>query len=409
MTKSSKGKGFGVDFDSHWKEMLDLIEPATRFFLPALHQQVDWSIDYISLEQELRNLYVRKKGRVKRTDKLFRLKLLNGTDHYLLFHVETEAFPTATFPQRMFEYFLRLILKYSNTPITMLAIFVGEQPVKPLDSYSIDCFGTECKFKYNTFSVATQSEMELLQSDNPFALVILANLYVIQSKGDIELRARLKRKLLKHIASSNFPYEIVRNIFNFAVYFITLPSEEEKTIVYFMDKQAQAQPQAKKQTHAQKVEADRKNLLDAYYLAMFGKTQEDIMADIQKGEVIQAERATIQAERATIQAEKATIQEEKATIQEEKATIQEERATIQEERATIQEERATIQEERATIQEEKAMIQEEKATIQEEKRKIIVSSYKLLRMTPEEIAKEYSYGLAYVKSILAELPPETNK
>jgi hypothetical protein len=381
MTNSSKGNGFGVDFDTYWKEILDLIEPATRFFLPALHQQVDWSIDYISLEQELRNLYERKKGRVKRTDKLFRFKLLNGEDHYLLFHLEIEAYPTALFPERMFEYFIRHRFKYSNTPITMLAIFVGKKPVEALDAYSFDCFGTECTFKYNTFSVATQPEMELLQSDNPFALVILANLYVIQSKGDIELRIRLKRKLLKHIASSNFSSEIVRNIFNFAVHFITLPPEEEKIIAHFMNKQAQAQPQAKKLTSAQKAESDRKNLLDAYYLAMFGKTQEDIMADIQKGKAIQEERAIIQAEKATIQAEKATIQEEMATIQEEMATIQEEKATIQEKMATIQAER----------------------------RKMIVYLYSIPHLSAEEIAKVLGIDLAYVESVLADLPPENSE
>jgi hypothetical protein len=352
MTNSSKGNGFGVDFDTYWKEILDLIEPATRFFLPELHQQVDWSIDYISLEQELRNLYERKKGRVKRTDKLFRFKLLNGEDHYLLFHLEVEAYPTALFPERMFEYFVRHRFKYSNTPITMLAIFVGKKPVESLDAYSFDCFGTECTFKYNTFSVATQQEMELLQSDNPFALVILANLYVIQSKGDMELRLRLKRKLLKHIANSNFSSEIVRNIFNFAVYFITLPQEEEKTIVHFMNKQAQAQPQAKKQTYAQKAEADRKKLLDAYYLAMFGKTEEDILADIEEGE--------------------------------------------------------GIQEERAMIEEEKAMIEEEKATIQAERRKMIVYLYSNVNLSAQEIATVLGFDLTYVESVLANLPPENN-
>ena len=140
-----------------------------------------------------------------------------------------------------------------------------------------------------------------------------------------------------------------------------------------MNKQAQAQPQAKKQTSAQKAEADRKNLLDAYYLAMFGKTEEDILADIEEGEGIQEERAMIEEEKATIQAEKATIQEEKATIQEEKVKIQ-----------------------------------EEKATIQEEKRKMIVYLCRITHLSAEEIAKELGFDLAYVESVLAELPPENN-
>ena len=192
--------------------------------------------------------------------------------------------------------------------------------------------------------------MELLQSDNPFALVILANLYVIQSKGDVAQRMRLKYKLLKHIANSNFPSEIIKNLFNFASFFITLPPEEEEKVVQIMNKQAQAQPQSKKLTYAQQAEAYGDNLLEK----LFKSKYEDLIEGFQK--------------------EKEAIKEEKATIQEEKATIQ-----------------------------------EEKATIQEERRKIIVSSYKLLRMTPEEIAKEYSYDLAYIKSVLADLPPETNK
>jgi hypothetical protein len=342
MTNSSKGNGFGVDFDTYWKEILDLIEPATRFFLPALHQQVDWSIDYISLEQELRNLYERKKGRVKRTDKLFRFKLLNGEDHYLLFHLEAEAFPTATFPKRMFDYFIWLRYKYSNTPITMLAIFVGESPVKPLHSYSVDCFGTECTLKYNTFSVATQTEQQLLQSDNPFALVILANLYVIQSKGNVELRMHLKRKLLNHLATMNYSYEKFKKLFNFAVFFMTLPPEKEKKVIQFMSKQAQAQPQAKPQklTYAQQAEAYGTNLFETLFKAKYGQTPEGLME---------------------------------------------------------------------VAQQQIDMAQQQMATIQEKERKMIVYLYSITHLSAEEIAKELGFDLAYVESVLGELPPENNK
>ncbi|MEY3242827.1 MAG: hypothetical protein RIR11_4266 [Bacteroidota bacterium] len=367
MTNSSKGNGFGVDFDTYWKEILDLIEPATRFFLPALHQQVDWSIDYISLEQELRNLYARKKGRVKRTDKLFRFKLLNGEDHYLLFHLEIEAFPTALFPERMFEYFIRHRFKYSNTPITMLAIFVGDKPTKPLQSYSVDCFGTECTLKYNTFSVAAQTEQQLLESDNPFALVVLANLYVIQSKSNVELRTQFKRKLLKHLATRNYSYEKFKKLFNFAVFFMTLPPEKEKKIIQFMSKQTQAQTQAKKLTYAQQAEAYGDNLFGILFKAKYGQTPEVFVEVAQQ----QIDKAQQQIDKAQQQLDMARQQADKAQQQADKAQQQADR-------------------------------------LQEKERKIIVYMYKTVRLSAQEIAKELEVDLTYVESVLANLPPENN-
>ena len=207
--------GFDTDFDTFWKEVLDLIEPATAFFLPELYKDVDWSKDHKSIEQELRGVFPKKQGN-RRVDKLFRLHLKDGTHRFVLFHIEAEAYPDADFPRRMFRYHSMLTLKFDFTPITVLALFVGEPPGNLLDRYSTSCYGTDCHLKYNTFTVADQDEETLIREDNPLALAVLANLYVIQSRQDPELRMKLKRKLVEHLHLKEISLQKFNQILNFA-------------------------------------------------------------------------------------------------------------------------------------------------------------------------------------------------
>lgn len=50
-----------------------------------------------------------------------------------------------------------------------------------------EIFGTTLTYDYNTYRIASQSETKLLQSQNPFALAVLAGIYVIKSKKKLIL------------------------------------------------------------------------------------------------------------------------------------------------------------------------------------------------------------------------------
>lgn len=67
MSQAKKNKGYNADFDTFWKEILDLIEPAVAFFLPDLHADVDW-FHWTSSEMSLNlhsilYVYLKKKKR----------------------------------------------------------------------------------------------------------------------------------------------------------------------------------------------------------------------------------------------------------------------------------------------------------------------------------------------------------
>ena len=106
------------------------------------------------------------------------------------------------FPQRMFQSFYRILDEY-HQHVYALAIFTSNISSKKLNSYHYDFFGTKVDYYYNTYRIASQSESELLTSNNPFALAVLAGLYVDKSKKDNAMKYQYKRKLIR-IASARY-------------------------------------------------------------------------------------------------------------------------------------------------------------------------------------------------------------
>jgi hypothetical protein len=223
----SKDLGFDADFDTYWKETLDMVQFAVAFFFPKPYPEVDWTQDYKPLEQELRNLRIQGKKGEKRIDKLFRLKLLDGADHFIFLHFEAELEPDANFPKRVFEYFCKLIARYGLVKCTVLTLYVGDKPTSKFNSFTFDNHGTKVYLGFNTYVIAAQKEADLIASDNPIALFVLANLYVIQSKGNPVLRRELKEKFFDILAKKKISDDIINKIVTFVIYFINLKESEE--------------------------------------------------------------------------------------------------------------------------------------------------------------------------------------
>jgi Putative transposase, YhgA-like len=282
MAKENIKRGFDADFDTFWKEMLDLVEPAVLFFLPDLHAAVDWSEDYKSLEQELRTLFTGAKIKVKKTDKLFRLKMKDSNMGYLFLHIEVEAYPRVNFPARVFSYFSHIYIKNDNAPITILVIFVGDAPKEPLDTFKLVQFGTSLVLHYNTYTIAEQSEEELMASNNMFALLVLANLYVIQSRGNPQKRFELKKKFLGHLNKKGISLDKFRVILNFALYLVKLTPELDHDFEKLLDKQYNLN--AKDMTGKQKVFEHNKKLIDIMTSAFYGEAASDLIEKTKEAE-----------------------------------------------------------------------------------------------------------------------------
>ena len=232
-----------------------------------------------------------------------------GKMGYLFFHIEVEAYPRPNFPSRVFSYFSHIAIKNNNAPITILVIFAGDAPKTPLNAYKMDQFGTSLTLQYNTYSIAEQSEEDLMASDNPFALVILSNLYVIQSKGDPQKRFELKKKLLEHLNVKGISLDRFRNILNFALYLVKLTTELDDYFHELVNKQEHLN--AQDMTGKQKAFEHNKKLIDAMGSAFYGEPISDL---VEKAKDATREKQKAEQEAAQEKQKAAQFEQEKNKI-----------------------------------------------------------------------------------------------
>ena len=200
-----------IDYDAPWKNASgDLSFHLVRKVIPEMYAQLDLSVPPVAIEQALR---ARLKGKhPKALDKVLLFTLLNGEKRGILLHIEFESHPRAgTLGFRMFQYFSLLLAQQQEKPrkrranepepptlpydITTLVIYVGNDIPTVYDRFEYEAFGTQLVYKFNTFCVRMQDEAELLADPNPICIIILANLYTLDTIGDPERRLALKEQV----------------------------------------------------------------------------------------------------------------------------------------------------------------------------------------------------------------------
>ena len=98
---------------------------------PDLYAAIDVSVPIEFCEQELINFLrgrLRQRDKRKVVDKLLRVKLLTGEDHFIFFHNE---FQNALLDELAFRWFksrMLIALRYNTEEITTLVVFTGKAP-----------------------------------------------------------------------------------------------------------------------------------------------------------------------------------------------------------------------------------------------------------------------------------------
>ena len=216
------------DHDTHWKELIEkLFWSALAFFLPKINAIADRSKGVEFLDKELHKLIADKfKGGTTRKDKLAKIFLKNGKQHYILIHFEVQAKFEKSFLRRMFVYFYRIFDKREEN-ITALAIYTGDSVPEGCDRFEYEFMGTKVVYQFNTFLVSKADEGLLIEDDSPMALAILAAKYLNDTKNNKELRYRYKLKLIELARKKGWTKEELVALLQFIDLMIILPEPLE--------------------------------------------------------------------------------------------------------------------------------------------------------------------------------------
>ena len=337
-----------IDYDSHWKEIIsEFFEDFTAFFLPEMHKKIDFAKPIEFLEQELLDIFKTKYKGKRINDKLVKVYLKDGSEKWLLEHIEVQGAFEKGFAERMFLYYSLIYTKYEIKEITAIAIFTHSKIPKVYNHFTHTVFGTTISYKFNAYKIIEQSEEELLQDENPFALVVLANLYVLYTSKNFEERLAQKEKLFEIAKNKGFDEKKLIRLLIFVRNLMILPEDLEFEFQSYITKDYQ---NTKKMLTYNK--GDRQ-FAETIYKAVFGisptefikvaikKQKEQMQAKMKEHRRLMAEqKKLVTAEKRKLRAVELKLkqaEEEKLKAEEEKLKAEEDKLKAEKERVKMEE------------------------------------------------------------------------
>src|SRR3954451_6449359 len=118
-----------IEYDSPWKEALRLYLPSfMRLCFPTIEQLIDWRRLPEFLDKELQQIVRDAESGKKYVDMLVKVWLLDGSEEWILLHLEVQHWPDPDFSERVYCYNYRIFDVYRRV-VTTLAILADNDPV----------------------------------------------------------------------------------------------------------------------------------------------------------------------------------------------------------------------------------------------------------------------------------------
>jgi hypothetical protein len=260
-----------VPYDRLWKGITtDHFKDFLAMFLPKLYRKVDFSRPFVFLEKELRAVVVGKTLTI--ADKLVKVALKDGTEKWVFVHIEFENSHSPAIKERMFAYYYRIREKYSKD-IVALVVYTGAEVPSKANVYEKKDFETSVVYTFGIYEIIKQNEADLMKNLNPFAIVILANLYVLRTQDNDAERLTLKQKIYDLAKQRKYPKEQATNLILFITELMKLPTKLEKTFTTYISK-------SQKSNDMMPITQASRNVADALGVQAYGKSIKELDATV---------------------------------------------------------------------------------------------------------------------------------
>ena len=155
--------------------------------------------------------------------------LRDGTEEYLLIHIEVQGYEEEGFAKRMYVYNYKIFDRYGANVVS-LAILVDEIPTFRENEYSYKRWGFEYTFRFPLVKIIDYKDRieELEKDDNPFAIIVLAHLREMETRKDIRSRLFWKITLVKALYKKGYNKEDILLLYSFIDWLISLPEKENE-------------------------------------------------------------------------------------------------------------------------------------------------------------------------------------
>ncbi|MDM8528313.1 hypothetical protein QUF58_08865 [Anaerolineales bacterium HSG24] len=240
VTKSKK-KEPKDQYDSPWKKAIEeYFEECIAFFFPKIYADIDWGKEYEFLDKELEKLVRQSAVSKQHVDKLIQVHRKSGEKTLVMLHIDVQSQHETDFAKRMYFYNSRLFERYGK-PVATVVIYGDKSKKWQPKKYTRKLWGTELKFKFSSIKLMGYNISELEQSDNLFAVVVLAHRHTQATKHQYQTRYDLRWRLTRMLYERGYSQKQVRSLYNYINWLMTLPegleSQFNQELEQFEEKQ----------------------------------------------------------------------------------------------------------------------------------------------------------------------------
>ncbi|MGV3723472.1 MAG: transposase [Actinomycetota bacterium] len=230
-----------ADLDGPWKEALGrYFEASLALLFPQVHAGIDWSRDYEFLDTELQQI-VRDAELGKRlADRLVKVFRNNGSEAWVLVHVEVQGQPDAAFPKRMYVYNYR-IFDAHNREVCSLGVLGDTRRNWRPHRFGYDIWDCRPSIEFPVVKLLDFESRweELEQSDNPFAFVVMAHLQAVRTRRKPQSRLEWKLRIARGLLNRGHSREDVLHLVRYIDWIMTLPTQLEERFKTTLEEEAQ--------------------------------------------------------------------------------------------------------------------------------------------------------------------------
>jgi hypothetical protein len=213
------------DYDSPWKMAMSIyFEYLLAFFFPEIHQSIDWSKPYEFLDQELQQVMRDDQIGLKKADKLVKVWLVDGTETWILLHLEVQSQYQVNFAERVYVYNSRIFGIFGKKVVS-LVILADDQPSWRPRSFEYKLFGCRVLLEFPIVKLLDYANNweELEKNSNPFAIIVMAHLKTQATRKLPQERLKWKLSIFKSLYQKGYNKNDIMELFRVLDWMMKLP------------------------------------------------------------------------------------------------------------------------------------------------------------------------------------------
>lgn len=218
------------DYDSPWKDLLDrYFEAFMAFFFPTAYERIDWARGVEFLDKELQKITADAAIGRRAVDKLAKVWLKSGEELVVLCHCEVQGDRESDFEKRIYIYHHRISDRFDERVATFVLLTDRHRRWRPKE-YKYEALGTKLSLRFSAVKVLDyQGRWEELEKDrNPFAIVVMAHLRLLETARNPRQRLEWKLILTKMLYERGYGEREIIDLFRFLDWLVFLPDDLQR-------------------------------------------------------------------------------------------------------------------------------------------------------------------------------------